>query len=220
MLYLNIMKVLIIEDDKILRESLQSYLKTQNIDCHYLVDERDYGINLHTNVYDAIIIDLMLKYIDGEDILKGIREKGIVTPILILTAKSSITDKEKCFSNGADDYLVKPFNVKELVFRLQALSKRIHIQKIVRIGNVTADLDGQTLSCSDGELRVSKRMWSLLRLLISRRGKIVGTDKIISYVWGNEPVGDDTVRAYIKNLRKVLPKSSITTYKGQGYKLN
>ncbi|MCI4626837.1 MAG: response regulator transcription factor [Candidatus Magnetoovum sp. WYHC-5] len=212
------MKVLLIEDDGILRESLKDYLEGSKIACHSPTDERDYVDFLATNSYDAIIIDLMLRFIKGEDILQKIRKEGLTTPILILTAKNAIEDKDVCFTLGVDDYLVKPFEPRELLLRLKALSKR-HGQTLIKIGNVIADIEGQTLYRDNVEVSISKRAWSLLYLMILNRGKVVTTETIMSYVWGDSPVGDEIIRTYIKILRKILPKDTITTFKGRGYKL-
>ncbi len=214
------MKVLIIEDDRVLGESLKEFLESHNVSSEWLEDEREFEDYLRVNTYDVIVIDLMLKYLKGEEILKKIRAKGIETPALILTAKHDISDKETCFNLGADDYLTKPFDSKELVLRLKSLSAKRRIQRILKIGNVKVDLDAEVIYRNGQETKLSKKAWRILYMLLKNRGKIVGTETILCYAWGDNPVGDEILRTYIKNLRKILPNNAISTYKGRGYKLN
>ncbi|MDI6713993.1 MAG: response regulator [Thermodesulfovibrio sp.] len=112
------MKILIIEDDKALGESLVEYLKLEKIETFWLHDERKLSNVLNVYSFDVIVLDLILKFSRGEDLITYIREKGIETPILILTAKKDFSNKEECFLRGADDYLIKPFEPKELVLRI------------------------------------------------------------------------------------------------------
>jgi len=214
------MRVLLIEDDVILGESLKEYLNSNDISADWLKNEREYEEQLIANSYDLIILDLMLRYLRGEDILKKIRAKEIITPVLILTAKNNITDKETCFRLGADDYLTKPFELRELIMRIKALSKRRHVDNIIKIADVSVDMDAGVLYKDGKEISLSKRTWDLLQVLIAHRGQIVSTETILNYVWGDNPVGDEIIRTYIKQLRKILPIDAITTHKCRGYKLN
>jgi len=208
-----------IEDDPILGESLEEYLKDNSIEVHWIQDEREIEYIYNFDQYDVIILDLMLKYKKGEDILRELRNKKINIPVLVLTAKSSIKDKEVCFNLGADDYLTKPFNPKELLLRINALTKRKHIDETLKIGDVEINLSGKTLTKKGKEIKLSKTAWELLYYLIRNRGSVVETERILNHVWGDKPVGDEIVRTYIKELRKILPKNAIKTYKGRGYKL-
>ncbi|WP_456384857.1 response regulator transcription factor [Persephonella sp.] len=213
------MRVLLIEDDPILGESLEEYLRDNGIEVHWIKDDRDIDEIFNFEQYDVIILDLILKYSRGEDILRQLRNKGITTPVIILTAKSDIKDKEVCFNLGADDYLTKPFNPKELLLRINALTKRRHIDEVIKIGDVEINITGKTVSKEGKEIKLSKTAWELLHFLLRNRGSIVETERILNHVWGDKPVGDEIVRTYIKELRKILPKDSIKTYKGRGYKL-
>ncbi|NPA16404.1 MAG: response regulator transcription factor [Aquificae bacterium] len=213
------MRVLLIEDDPILGESLEEYLRDNGIEVHWIKDDRDIDEIFNFEQYDVIILDLILKYSRGEDILRQLRNKGITTPVIILTAKSDIKDKEVCFNLGADDYLTKPFNPKELLLRINALTKRRHIDEVIKIGDVEINITGKTVSKEGKEIKLSKTAWELLHFLLRNRGSIVETERILKHVWGDKPVGDEIVRTYIKELRKILPKDSIKTYKGRGYKL-
>ncbi|WP_456402010.1 response regulator transcription factor [Persephonella sp.] len=214
------MHILLVEDDPLLGETVEEYLSENNIQVKWIQDDRDLDYIYDFSQFDVIVLDLMLKYRKGEDILKTLRNNGVDVPILILTAKSDIKDKETCFNLGADDYLTKPFDPKELLLRLKALSKRKHKEYCVKIGDITIDIDNQMVYKKGEEVKISKTAWELLYLLVKNRGSIVPTERILNYVWGDKPVGDEIVRTYIKELRKILPKDSIITYKGRGYKLN
>ncbi|WP_457627941.1 response regulator transcription factor, partial [Persephonella sp.] len=203
------MRVLLIEDDPILGESLEEYLRDNGIEVHWIKDDRDIDEIFNFEQYDVIILDLILKYSRGEDILRQLRNKGITTPVIILTAKSDIKDKEVCFNLGADDYLTKPFNPKELLLRINALTKRRHIDEVIKIGDVEINITGKTVSKEGKEIKLSKTAWELLHFLLRNRGSIVETERILNHVWGDKPVGDEIVRTYIKELRKILPKDSI-----------
>ncbi|MCS7203724.1 MAG: response regulator transcription factor [Thermodesulfovibrio sp.] len=214
------MKVLLIEDDKILGESLEEYLKLNSIDILWLQDERKLPHILQVYAFDVIVLDLILNFSRGEDLIAYIRDQRIKTPILILTAKSEISTKEECFLKGADDYLTKPFEPRELLLRINALSRRKQIDTVIQIDDIVINIDSRILLKNNQEIKISKTAWDLLTLLVKRRGEIVDTETILNYVWAGKAVGDEVVRTYIKELRKILPHNSITTYKGRGYKLN
>lgn len=214
------MKLLLVEDDRALGESLQQYLKLENIEVLWLSDERKLPNVLNIYEFDVIVLDLILKFSKGEDLITYIRKRGINTPILILTAKKTVEDKEVCFQKGVDDYLTKPFEPKELVLRVKALSKRKHLESIVQIGDITVNIDAKLILKEEQEIKISKTAWDLLTLLVKRRGEIVDTEAILNYVWAGKAVGDEVVRTYIKELRKMLPEGAIQTYKGRGYKLS
>ncbi len=210
------MKILIVEDDRLLAESLKDYLSINGYDIEVLSDVEDIRIIEH---FDIILLDLMLKQSKGEYVLKELRRRGSNIPVIVITAKSDIDSKEICFQYGADDYLVKPFEPKELLMRIKALAKRVYCCDRIEIDNVLIDFSSKSLYVDGVEVPLSKIEWDLLCLLAQNRGKMVSLDKILSYVWGDKTVGTESIRAYIKNLRKVLPEDFIITYKGRGYKL-
>jgi len=212
------MRVLLIEDNQLLGESVQEYLEGYGIEVRWIQDEREVEYE-DLNAYDAVILDLMLKYYRGEDILLDIKHKNPKLPVLILTAKRHIEDKEVCFNRGADDYLTKPFEPKELLLRLRALTRRGKVGQVEKIGNVCIDVERGVVYKDGKEVKVSPTAWELLTFLVKHRGEILPKERIISYIWRNKPVGEDVLRAYIKELRKLLPPDSIVTYKGRGYKL-
>lgn len=214
------MRVLLIEDDRVLGETLRDYLAIQKIDTIWLWDERELPKIIRNHEFDVIVIDLILKFLSGEDIIDVLRKTGIKTPILVITAKRGIESKEECFLKGADDYLIKPFDFKEFVLRIKTLSKRRQIESIINIGDITVNLDAKTIHRGAKEIKLSKKTWQVLELLLRRRGEIVETETILNYVWADKDVGEEIVRAYIKELRKILPPESIKTYQGRGYRIS
>jgi len=210
------LRVLIIEDDILLAESLKEYLNVNNFEAEVLSYPEEIYLVEH---FDVILLDLMLKDKKGEYILREIRKKGLDLPIIVITAKSDMDSKEICFEYGADDYIVKPFDPKELLLRIKALTKRVYCCENLRIDNVLIDFSGKKLYVDDLEVHLSRIEWELLCLLAQNRGKLVTMDKILSYIWGDKVVGTESIRTYIKNLRKALPDDFIVTYKGRGYKL-
>lgn len=213
------MKVLIVEDDFYLLQALYEYLTANGMYIDRIEDDRELENTLSINEYDVIVLDLMLKYSKGESILKMLREKGIETPVIIMTAKDSLKDKEICYSLGADDYITKPFDPKELLLKIKALSNRRHIPDIYKIEDIEINLRDKVLKKGGQEVKLSKTAWNLLYYLIKRRGEVVATESILNYVWGGKAVGDEVIRSYIKELRKILPDGSIETFKGRGYRL-
>lgn len=213
------MRILLLEDDRVLGETLKDYLRLQDIETVWLWDERELPKTIKKFEFDVIVIDLILKYASGENIIAVLRKAGIQTPILVITAKKSINDKETCFLKGADDYLTKPFDFKEFVLRLKALSRRKHIETIINLEDSVINLDAKTIYKDNEEIKLSKRAWQILEILLRKRGEIVDTETILNYVWHKEDVGEEIVRAYIKELRKILPPEAIKTYPGKGYKL-
>lgn len=212
------MKVLLVEDDRLLGQSLKEYLELNGLSVRWLTDGRNLEEVLLNEAFDVLILDLILPYTKGEELLRCLRAKGEDVPVLVLTAKGALEDKETCFDLGADDFLTKPFEPKELLLRIRALGRR-RGGRTVRIGDLRIDLDAEVIYRGDEPLRLSPRAWDLLMLLVRHRGEVVSKDRILNYVWGGAPVGDEIVRVYIKELRKILPPDSIETHKGRGYRL-
>ncbi|ADU97114.1 response regulator transcription factor [Thermovibrio ammonificans] len=212
------MRVLFIEDNELLGESVEEFLVTHGIEVKWLKDERALEFE-DLNLYDVVVLDLMLRYYRGEDLLLDIKRRKPDLPVLILTAKQRIEDKELCFNRGADDYLTKPFEPKELLLRLKVLARRRTRGEVERIGDLEIDLARGVIKRGNEEIKVSKTAWELLTFLLRHRGEILPKERIISYVWKGKDVGEDVLRAYIKELRKILPPGAIKTYKGRGYQL-
>jgi len=212
-------RILIIEDDIVLGASL----------CSYLV-RRGYKVTLFENgsrfeeidisKFDLLVLDLILPgEIPGEDILLRVKQRFPNFPVIILSGRHAIEAKEKCFNRGADDYLTKPFNLLELELRIKALLRRFQRDEIIHVQDVQIDLGRKLLTRNGVEIRLSARSWDLLQFLIRNRGRVVEKEEIMENVWKDTHVSEDCIRAYIRELRKVLSSDSIVTYKGRGYRL-
>jgi Response regulators consisting of a CheY-like receiver domain and a winged-helix DNA-binding domain len=213
------MKVLLVEDDRLLGDSLTEYLQSEGFITDWVYDPREVMDLLEVSRYDVIVLDLMMPHIGGEELIKAIREKDKETPILVLTAKQRLEDKRTCFELGADDYLTKPFEMEELVLRLRALYRRKNPQDVVVIDEVEVCFSKEMVKVKGKPISLSKKDWLVLKFLVENRGRFVSHEEILNYVWGDEPVGEDVVRAHIKNLRKLLPEGFIKTMKGRGYRV-
>jgi Response regulators consisting of a CheY-like receiver domain and a winged-helix DNA-binding domain len=213
------MKVLLVEDDRLLGDSLTEYLQSEGFITDWVYDPREVMDLLEVSRYDVIVLDLMMPHIGGEELIKAIREKDKETPILVLTAKQRLEDKRTCFELGADDYLTKPFEMEELVLRLKALYRRKNPQDVVVIDEVEVCFSKEMVKLKGKPISLSKKDWLVLKFLVENRGRFVSHEEILNYVWGDEPVGEDVVRAHIKNLRKLLPEGFIKTMKGRGYRV-
>jgi Response regulators consisting of a CheY-like receiver domain and a winged-helix DNA-binding domain len=213
------MKVLLVEDDRLLGDSLTEYLQSEGFITDWVYDPREVMDLLEVSRYDVIVLDLIMPHIAGEELIKAIRERDKETPILVLTAKQRLEDKRTCFELGADDYLTKPFEMEELVLRLKALYRRKNPQDVVVIDEVEVCFSKEMVKVKGKPISLSKKDWLVLKFLVENRGRFVSQEEILNYVWGDEPVGEDVVRAHIKNLRKLLPEGFIKTMKGRGYRV-
>ncbi len=208
-------RILIIEDDPFLGPSLKEFLEARDFDVFLSPDGKDFSLA----GIDLVVLDLMLPEIPGEVILYQIKQKEPFIPVLILTAKGTLKDKRDCFEKGADDYLVKPFEVEELLLRIKVLLRRNKLNEIYKVGDLIIDVSSGLIKSPQGQILLSSRAWSLLVYLLRNRGKLVNKEEIFRYVWKDTIVTEDSIRAYIKELRKVLPKDTIKTVKGRGYLL-
>ena len=214
------MRILIIEDDLVLGSSVRDYLKSEGENVSLITDDRKIDRFFNFGHYDIVLLDLMLKMKKGESILSQLKKNNPEIPVLIITAKGGIESKEECFKKGADDYIVKPFDPRELLLRVRSVSKRYGCPADrVQIGDLCIDVSAETIFKNDSELKLTKREWDILYILLINRGNVVSFEKMINYVWGDKPVGTESVRTYIRHLRQYLPENAIKTYKGRGYML-
>jgi len=214
------MHILIVEDDS----KTAAYLRKGLTENGFTVDVADKGEDgLHlarTGVYDLMILDVMLPEQDGWSVLGGIRQSGIQTPVLFLTARDSVQDRVKGLELGADDYLVKPFELAELFARLRALIRRSAGQadSSIDLGDVVIDTRAQTVSRFGQRIALTAREYALVELLALHRGRLVTRTMIYDHLFDeNDDTLSNLVDVHIMNVRKKLGRDFITTRRGQGY---
>ena len=221
------MNVLIVEDESNLADALSHILQESkyHVDC---ANDGKTGLDWAlTNMYDAIVLDIMLPGMDGIEVCRTLRSKGISTPVIILTARSEIRDKVAGLDAGADDYLTKPFDPEELCARLRALTRRTGevVLDSVSYGDLELGLADLELKCADKAVRLSQREGAVMELLMRSPQNVFSKQALLTRVWGTEgETGVNNVEAYISFLRKKLAflKSnvSIDTIRMLGYRLS
>lgn len=216
--------ILVIEDDPYIGELIGLYLQREGFGFDVAGDGED-GWDLFSSVPpDLVILDLMLPSLDGWAVCRKIRAERS-TPIIILTGKGESYDKLKGFELGADDYLVKPFDPKELMARVRAVLRRTmpgFAREPIRIPDLTIDLDRYIVECCGSELTLPPKEMELLHLLASIPGRVFTRDQLLDRIWGYEFDGDPrTVDVHIKRIREKIGMTEhyrIETIRGVGYK--
>ncbi len=220
------MRVLIVEDDKHLAEALEFILKNEK----FFVDKVDNGEDGYyyakNSEYDVIVLDVMLPKMTGFEVIKKLRQEKVATPTILLTAKSETNDKITGLDAGADDYLTKPFEPKELLARIRALTRRVGtvILEELKYEDLVLNLDTTELSCNNKKMVLSNKEFLILKVFLANPQVIFSKDDLILKVWGfDSDAEDNNVEAYISFLRKKLEfletKVSISTIRKMGYKL-
>jgi DNA-binding response OmpR family regulator len=168
-------------------------------------DALDY---LETGDYDAAILDIMMPKMDGITVLKKIRAEGIRIPVIMLTAKSEIDDKVLGLDSGANDYLTKPFDTKELLARLRAITRPVNMgDSKITFGNLSLDRATFELSTGSASLRLAGKEFQMMEMLLAAKGQLISTDRFLEHIWGYETeVESNVVWVYISYLRKKLEK--------------
>lgn len=220
------MKVLIVEDDIKLAQALGRILEESDYTVDMVHDGttgRDWAI---VGNYDAIILDVMMPGMDGYEVVREIRHANIDTPVLMLTARGSVSDKIAGLDHGADDYMTKPFSPAELMAHLRALMRRQGsvIFETVDAGDVSLKLDSHELVRNGKTIHLSKTEFALAKMLMSNKERILPKEMIIEKIWGIESnAADNNVEAYVSFLRKKLryleSNARIETIRKVGYKL-
>jgi two-component system OmpR family response regulator len=213
------MRVLVIEDEPELLRVLARALREEG----YAVDEAadgEEGLYKSTSWdYDALVLDLMLPRMTGWQVLERLRRTK-KTPVLILTARDAVTDRVRGLDTGADDYLVKPFDLTELFARLRALIRRARGQghPAIAVGDVTIDTRTRTVTLAGAPVALTAREYALVELLILHRGEVVTRTQIYDHLFDeNEDTLSNLVEVHISNIRRKLGRDLIVTRRGQGY---
>lgn len=218
------MRILIVEDDKILAKTVEQCLGSR-YDIDHAYDGEEGVLYARQEIYDVIILDIMMPYMNGYEVLSTIRNEKIFTPVLILTAKDGIDDKIKGFRTGADDYLVKPFNREELVARVEALIRRAngnYYQNSIEFKGLVLDLNSRKVSANGKEIILQGKQFDVLEYLVNSKNTIITKDQIFDKIWGfNSDTTTNVIEVYASGLRKELKKIGYDKYfktiRGVGY---
>ncbi len=203
------MRLLLAEDEKDLSKALVAILEHN----HYSVDAVYDGIEaleyLESENYDGVILDIMMPKMDGITVLKTIRQKGNSVPVLMLTAKAEVDDRVLGLDSGADDYLGKPFNTKELLARIRSVTRRKtdSTSVILRMGNISLNCSNFELSSPNHSIRLSNKEFQMLELMLANPGQLISTERFMEKIWGYDSDAEiNVVWVYISYLRKKLAR--------------
>ena len=219
------MKILIIEDEKLLADSVAALLKAKGFDTEAVYDGETGWEYAMLGIYDLLILDVMMPGMDGLELARRVRRQRNAVPILMLTAKSDLSDRIAGLNAGADYYLTKPFDTRELLACINALLRRQGQQiDVLSFGNTELDLSAETVSCGGKEIRLSAREFDVLRLLMQARDRNIPKETILSRVWGYDSNAvENHVEVYVGFLRKKLKSIgsnlSIVAVRRVGYHL-
>jgi len=199
--------VLVVEDNRALAANIIEFLEAHDFECDY-ADNGILGLNLAIKQsFNAIILDIMLPGKDGMSVCTEIRKAGIYTPILMLTARDTLEDKLEGFNAGTDDYLVKPFDLPELIARIQVLTKRFYKNNTkLTIGELTMDIDVREVSRSGQVIELNKACWQILEALMITFPNVVTRQQIEQIIWPDQLPDSDVLKTHIYKLRQLIDK--------------
>ncbi len=218
------MKILLVDDEVQLSSALEVILKKNNfsVDCAY--DGEDGLDKALSGIYDAIVLDIMMPKMNGYQVLAQIRENKLSTPVIMLSAKSEVVDIVEGLNMGADDYLAKPFNSKELIARIRALLRRKSefTGDQLKFGDIVLDRDSLKLCCNNHSIALGKKEFQIMEMLILNQGKVIDKEKFIEKIWGYDTEAEyNAIEVYVSFLRKKLSavnsQIEIKSIRGIGY---
>ncbi len=222
------MRLLLIEDEKRMAQALSELLRLEKYEVDHFDNGPDGLTAIQSNIYDVVILDVMLPGMNGFEVAKRARSQGILTPILMLTSKAELDDKVAGLDSGADDYLTKPFMTKELLARLRALGRRSinTADGSISFGNISLDTNTSTLNCTENgqSVRLSEKEYRILEYLIANKGQILTREQLALKIWGYDSEAEyNNVEVYMSFTRKKLAfvgaRTEIKAVRGVGYEL-
>lgn len=220
------MRLLLAEDEKELAKALSVILKHNSYSVDVVHNGEDALCYLENGDYDGAILDIMMPKLDGLSVLRRVREAGNGIPVLILTAKSEIDDRVQGLDAGADDYLTKPFAMKELLARVRAILRRRteSVDTNLTFGDITLEISSCMLCCNDQKVRLTNKEFQMLEMLISADGGIVSVERLMDKIWGYDTETEqNVVWVYVSYLRKKLSNLgssvAIEAHRNLGYSL-
>jgi two-component system, OmpR family, response regulator len=217
-------KILLLEDDLNLSETIAEYFDEQGFDVVCVYDGDDAISSIYENNFDLLLLDVNVPNKNGFDVLKEIRAQNNNVPAIFTTSLNSMDSLEEGYISGCDDYIRKPFELRELLFRVQTILKREFSQKSDVI-NITDDITFNSISNelkqNNEEIKLNLKELKLLKFFLQHPNELLVHDRIYDHVWDyDEEYSDNSLRTYIKNLRKILGKDKIVSLKKLGYRFN
>ncbi len=216
------MKLLLIEDESALSEALIVMLRAEGFAVDPVASLGSADTAIRISLYDAVLLDLYLPDGDGMDWLGKLRARGNTTPVIIMTARDQVSDRIAGLQRGADDYLVKPFDVQELLARLGAVLRRVQgsASTWLNVGSLALDLQGRRARVDSVDMDLTAKEWAVLEKLASRPGRIVTKETLDQTLYSfADEVGSNTLEVYISRIRKKIGKHRVETVRGLGYRL-
>ncbi|MBP7742232.1 MAG: response regulator transcription factor [Aliarcobacter sp.] len=218
------MRILLLEDDLILNEILQEHLIEREHTVFSVFTGNDAQDAIYSKNFDILLLDVNVPNINGFELLNDLRKNGIKTPAIYITSANMLEDIEKGFNSGCDDYIKKPFALKELDLRIENI-KRLHNIASDLIIEITQDisLDKENLIINKNEtkIHIAQKECEVLQYLIQNKNKVISIDELSINVWAyEESPTASTIRTYIKNLRKIIGDELIINIRGVGYRFN
>ncbi|MDD2780581.1 response regulator transcription factor [Sulfuricurvum sp.] len=215
-------KLLLLEDDPNLSESVSEYLESCGYDVTCVYDAATAEDTLYEQKFDLLLLDVNIPGGNGFSLLKTSRKEGNSTPAIFITSRNAMSDVEEGFESGGDDYIRKPFALKELLLRIQTILKRNFYHNptdaLTLAEGITYDIDNQVLTINGIVQNLQLKEHKLLKLFIQHRNELLHHEMIMEYLWDfDETPSDGSLRTYIKTLRKLLGKDSIVSHKRLGY---
>jgi two-component system, OmpR family, response regulator len=217
-------KILLLEDDINLSDTVCDYLEEKGFEVICVYDGEEALSSIYENRFDLLLFDVNVPIKNGFQVLKEIRKDGNDTPTIYITSLNSVDSLEQGYSSGCDDYVRKPFELKELLIRIQTILKREFSQKS-EIVNITETITFNSISSelkdANEEIKLNLKELKLLKFFLQHPNELLVHDRIYDYVWDyDEEYSDNSLRTYIKNLRKILGKDKIVSLKKLGYRFN
>jgi len=216
------LRLLLVEDDPLLGDGLKLGLQAEGYTVDWLRDGKQALHALLSENFDLVVLDLGLPGMDGLEVLHEIRQRGVMAPVLILTARDAVSDRVGGLDQGADDYLTKPFDLEELSARLRSLLRRGResATPLLEQGQVVVDPASREVTRSGEKINLSMKEFTVLRYLLEHQGKVVSRDRLEQalYGWDTE-IESNVLEVHIHKLRKKLGADFITTVRGVGYRV-
>ena len=216
-------KILLLEDDLTLSETIVEYLEENDFEIVCAYDGEEASALIYEEQFDIFLLDVNVPLLNGFELLKQKREEGVKTPAIYITSLNSIDSLETGYDSGCDDYIRKPFVLKELIFRIETILKRGYFHEMsskVKIDDgVEYDIESNLLFIDAVEVQLSSKESKLVKLFLQNQDEVISHERIYETLWSyDETSSESSLRTYIKNIRKIIGKDKIVSIKREGYK--